>query len=127
MNKFNTQIHCDELTSYQPTQADWQEYNEWLESQEAAEPQPEDFQLSAPEGWDDDADDSIGELDTIDEYEWTEEAIAWEEGMRSDNLYDDEDFDDIGDNELYDDPYNGEPFEDTYNDYDAWEAYCDYE
>ena len=130
MSKFDTQIHCEEITTYQPTAADWEEYHAWLDSQEAAKlwPEPdEDFQLSAPEGWDDDADDSIGELDTIDEYEWTEEAIAWEEGMRSDNLYDDEDFDDIGDNELYEDRYNGEPFEDTYNDYDAWEAYCDYE
>ena len=39
-----------------------------------------------------------------EQYEWTEEAIAWEEGMRSDNLYDD------------DDPYNGEMWEDTYDD-----------
>ena len=116
-SKFDTQIQCEELTTYEPTQADWEEYHAWLEEQEAAEPEPEDFQLSAPEGWEDDADDSIGELDTVDEYEWTEEAIAWEEGMRWDNLYDDEDFDDIGDNELYEDQH----------DYDAWEAYCDYE
>ena len=102
-SKFDTQIQCEEITTYQPTQADWEEYHAWLEEQEAAEPEPEDFQLSAPEGWEDDADDSIGELDTIDEYE------------------------DIGDNELYEDRYNGEPFEDNYNDYDAWEAYCDYE
>ena len=65
--------------------------------------------------------DFYAEMDS-DEYEWTEEAIEWEEGMHPDNLYDD-----IGDNELYDDPYNGEPFEDSYNDYDEWEAYCDYE
>ena len=116
MNKFSTQIHMEEI-AYEPTQADWTEYNEWLESQEATEPQPEDFQLSAPEGWDDDADDSIGELDTVDEFEWTEEAIAWDEGMRWDNLHDDEDFDDIGDNELYEDEHV----------YDAWEEYCDYE
>ena len=105
MNDFLSQIQCDELTTYEPTQADWEEYNAWLEEQEAAEPLPEHF----------------------DEYEWTEEAIEWEEGMHPDNLYDDEDFDDIGDNELYEDRYNGEPFEDTYNDYDAWEEYCDYE
>ena len=103
MNDFLSQIQCDEFTSYEPTQADWEEYHAWLEEQEAAEPEPEDFQLSAPEGWEDDADDSIGELDTIDG------------------------FYDIDDNELYNDPYNGEPFEDNYNDYDAWEAYCDYE
>ena len=39
-----------------------------------------------------------------EQYEWTEEAIAWEEGMRSDNLYDD------------DDPYDGEMWEDAYDD-----------
>ena len=27
------------------------------------------------------------------EYEWTEEAIAWEEGMRSDELYDEDELD----------------------------------
>ena len=95
MNDFLSQIQCDELTSYEPTAADWEEYNAWLEEQEAPMPLPEDF----------------------DEYEWTEEAIEWEEGMHPDNLYDDEDFDDIGDNELYEDQH----------DYDAWEAYCDYE
>ena len=115
MNKFNTQIHMEEIDTYQPTQADWAEYNTWCESQEAAE--QEEFQLSTPEGYDEDADDSIGELDTVEleEFEWTEEAIAWEEGMRWDNLYDDdeeEDFACVSDNELYD--------------YDsAWEEYCD--
>ena len=38
-----------------------------------------------------------------EQYEWTEEAIAWEEGMHPDNLYDD-------------DPYDGEMWEDTYDD-----------
>ena len=125
MTKFDTQIHCEEITTYQPTAADWAEYHEWLDSQEASEPLPE----PEPEPELSDFDphrDFYAEMDS-DEYEWTEEAIAWEEGMRSDNLYDEEDFDDIGDNELYEDRYNGEPFEDTYNDYDAWEAYCDYE
>ena len=28
------------------------------------------------------------DFDEPSEYEWTEEAIAWEEGMRWDNLYD---------------------------------------
>ena len=42
-----------------------------------------------------------------EQYEWTEEAIAWEEGMRSDNLYDD------------DDPYDGEMWEDAYDDHPA--------
>jgi hypothetical protein len=108
MNKFNTQIHTEEL-AYEPTQADWQEYNEWLESQEAAEPElePSDFDRHR---------DFYAEMDS-DEYEWTEEAIEWEEGMHPDNLYGDEDFDGIGDNELYEDQH----------DYDAWEEYCDYE
>ena len=113
-SKFDTQIQCEELTTYQPTQADWEEYHAWLEEQEAAEPELEPMDFDPHR-------DFYAEMDS-DEYEWTEEAIEWEEGMHPDNLYDD-----IGDNELYDDPYNGEPFEDNYNDYDAWEAYCDYE
>ena len=50
-----------------------------------------------------------------DFYEWTDEAIAWEEGMRSDNLYDD------------DDPYDGEMWEDAYDDHpaDMYEWDCD--
>ena len=50
-----------------------------------------------------------------EQYEWTEEAIAWEEGMRSDNLYDD------------DDPYDGEMWEDAYDDHpaDMYEWDCD--
>ena len=34
------------------------------------------------------------------EYEWTDEAIEWEEGMRWDNLYDYEELDEL---------YDGEP------------------
>ena len=45
--------------------------------------------------------DAQGEWEA-EQYEWTEEAIAWEEGMHPDNLYDD-------------DPYNGEMWEDTYD------------
>ena len=79
MSKFDTQIHVEEI-AYEPTQADWQEYNEWLESQEAAEPElePSDFDPHR---------DFYAEMDS-DEYEWTEEAIEWEEGMHPDNLYD---------------------------------------
>ena len=58
-----------EETAYEPTQADWAEYHEWLEEQEAGEPMPEqeEFQLSAPKGWDAiEAADSIGELATVD-------------------------------------------------------------
>ena len=112
-SKFDTQIQCEELTTYEPTQADWEEYHKWLEEQEASEPLPE----PEPELSDFDPHrDFYAEMDS-DEYEWTEEAIEWEEGMHPDNLYGDEDFDDIGDNELYEDQH----------DYDAWEEYCDYE
>ena len=109
-SKFDINIQSDELSAAElyEAQAEW-------EAQQ--EEELSDFDPHR---------DFYAEMDD-EAYEWTEEAIAWEEGMRSDNLYDDEDFDDIDDNELYNDPYNGEPFEDTYNDYDAWEAYCDYE
>jgi hypothetical protein len=100
LSKFDTQIQCEELISYEPTQADWEEYHAWLEEQEAAEPELEPMDFDPHR-------DFYAEMDSDE--------------------YDDEDFDDIDDNELYNDPYNGEPFEDTYNDYDAWEAYCDYE
>ena len=46
--------------------------------------------------------DAQGEWEA-EQYEWTEEAIAWEEGMHPDNLYEA-------------DPYNGEMWEDTYDD-----------
>ena len=44
-SKFDANIQSDELASHEPTQADWQEYQEWVESQEAAEPElpPMDF------------------------------------------------------------------------------------
>ena len=40
------------------------------------------------------------------EYEWTEEAIAWEEGMHPDNLYDGEPVMDLPDDlyMIFDDP-----------------------
>ena len=41
------------------------------------------------------------------EYEWTDEAIEWEEGMRWDNLYDYEELDEL---------YDGEPIMDLPND-----------
>ena len=48
-----------------------------------------------------------------EQYEWTEEALAWEEGMHPDNLDDD-------------DPYNGEMWEDDYSDpADMYEWDCD--
>ena len=44
-SKFDTNIQSDELAAVEPTQADWQEYQEWLESQDAEEPElePMDF------------------------------------------------------------------------------------
>ena len=69
-SKFDTNIQSDELAAVEPTQADWQEYQEWLESQEAAEPElelmdfdphrdfyaemDEDPSLYPQEPWDDD-------------------------------------------------------------------------
>ena len=57
-----------------------------------------------------------------EQYEWTEEAIAWEEGMHPDNLYDGEP-EMILEDDLYmiieDDPYDGEMWEDTYDDHPA--------
>ena len=104
MNKFSTQIHMEE-TAYEPTQADWAEYHEWLEEQEAGEPMPEqeEFQLSAPKGWDAiEADDSIGALDTVDGFDDELEMVYGVE-------------------------YPSEPWDDDYNDHSAWEEYCDYE
>ena len=37
MSSFDHQIHCDEFISYEPTEADWAEYHEWLDSQEVEE------------------------------------------------------------------------------------------
>ena len=34
-SKFDDHIMSDELVSYEPTQADWEEYHAWLEEQEA--------------------------------------------------------------------------------------------
>ena len=33
MNDFTNQIQSDELAASEPTQADWEEYNAWLEEQ----------------------------------------------------------------------------------------------
>ena len=35
MNDFTNQIQSDELAASEPTRADWEEYNAWLEEQEA--------------------------------------------------------------------------------------------
>tara|TARA_R100001163_G_scaffold40149_1_gene30458 strand:+ start:1231 stop:1497 length:267 start_codon:yes stop_codon:yes gene_type:complete len=60
-SKFDTNIQSDELAAVEPTQADLQEYQEWLESQEAAEPELElmefdphlDFYRDMEESYDD--------------------------------------------------------------------------
>jgi len=46
------------------------------------------------------------QADHESEYEWTEEAIAWEEGMHPDNLYDGEPVMDLPDDlyMIFDDP-----------------------
>lgn len=38
-SKFDTQISSEELNIYEPTQADREDYQAWLEEQEAGEPQ----------------------------------------------------------------------------------------
>ena len=44
-SKFDVQISSEELNTYEPTQADREEYQAWLEEQEAGEPEP------SPEDW----------------------------------------------------------------------------
>lgn len=34
MSDFITSQQCDEMTDYRPTESDWQEYGEWLDSQQ---------------------------------------------------------------------------------------------
>ncbi len=113
-SKFDTQIHVEETSEYQPTAADLAEFAEWIDEQEAGEPEldaadweafdghrdlyQEEFQLSAPEGWDViEGDDSIGELSTHDGFEgedWAEvdgqpdEYTEWQDYMGGDEHYD---------------------------------------
>ena len=88
-SKFDSQIHADEFTDYEPTAADWAEYHEWLHHEE------EEFQLSTPEGWDED-DDSIGELSTDESIEIVDRCLDYSDC--DDEYY--EDYDTMGD--LYD-------------------------
>ena len=91
ISKFDVTIQSDELTAADlyNAQAEWEAEQYEAEMAEIAQAQWEAFQA-----------------DHEAEYEWTEEAIAWEEGMHPDNLYDD-------------DPYNGEMWEDAYDDHPA--------
>ena len=65
-SKFNTSIQSEELVAVEPTQADWNEYHEWLESQEAAEPELE------PMDWDPHR-DFYAEMDDEDPSEYPQE------------------------------------------------------
>ena len=97
-SKFDTNPQSDELTAADlyNAQAEWEAEQYEAEMAEIAQAQWEAFQA-----------------DHEAEYEWTEEAIEWEEGMHPDNLYDD-------------DPYSGEMWEDTYDDpADMYEWDCD--
>ena len=91
-SKFDTNPQSDELTAADlyDAQAEWEAEQYEAEMAEIADAQWQAFQ--------DDHD--------TDFYEWTDEAIAWEEGMHPDNLYDGEPVMDLP-NDLYmvyDDP-----------------------
>ena len=75
-SKFDTNPQSDELTAADlyDAQGEWE-----AEQYEAEEPLP----TFDPHR------DFYAEMDD-EAYEWTEEAIAWEEGMHPDNLYDGE-------------------------------------
>lgn len=68
MSSFDYQIHCDEIARYEPTADDWADYDLFLTMQEEA------------------FDDANRELQE-QPYEWSDEAIEWEEGFHPDNLY----------------------------------------
>jgi len=44
-SKFDVQVSSEELNAHEPTQAEREEYQAWLEEQEAGEPEP------SPEDW----------------------------------------------------------------------------
>ena len=73
MNSFDFP-QCDDSAV---SSADWSEYQQWVDSVDARCPS--------------DADVANAELAEAS-FEWSEEAIAWEEGMRWDNLYDEDEF-----------------------------------
>ena len=87
-SKFDVQISSEELNTYEPTQADREEYQAWLEEQEAGEPEP------SPEDWNafdghldfyaevvDAYDDEEEYADPVDMYgaEWENDALrGWD-------------------------------------------------
>ena len=102
-SKFDSQINCEEVSNYEPTPADWEEYHNWLQEIEASTPtsEPEEeFQLSAPKGWDKiEGDDSIGELPTDDSFDLTLEPIEYDDSIILDRW--EGGFDDLRDDEYY--------------------------
>ena len=68
---------------------------------------PQSDELTAADLYDAQAAWEADQADHEVEYEWTDEAIEWEEGMRWDNLYDYEELDEL---------YDGEPIMDLPND-----------
>ena len=68
---------------------------------------PQSDELTAADLYDAQAAWEADQADHEVEYEWTDEAIEWEEGMRWDNLYDYEELDEL---------YDGEPVMDLPND-----------
>ena len=73
-SKFDDHIQSDELASYEPTQADLEEYNAFLEEQEALdEPYDADPNPYPQEPWEDDYTD----YDPVDMYgaEWENYAL----------------------------------------------------
>tara|TARA_Y100001938_G_scaffold138751_1_gene204684 strand:+ start:2214 stop:2537 length:324 start_codon:yes stop_codon:yes gene_type:complete len=77
ISKFDVTIQSDELTAAHLYELEEAHRQEEQELAEIADAQWQAFQ-----------DDHDTEF-----YEWTDEAIAWEEGMRSDELYDEDELD----------------------------------
>ena len=70
-SKFDTQIHIEETNEYQPTAADLAEYAAWLDEVEGDDGHVElytdvEFELSAPEWYEEEEEDSLGEMSTLD-------------------------------------------------------------
>ena len=78
-SKFDSQINCEEVSNYEPTSADWEEYHNWLQEMEASTPTPEtELDLTL---------DPIEDDDSIED--------RWEDGfddLRDDEYYEDYDF-----------------------------------
>ena len=87
-SKFDVQVSSEEISAVEPTQADLEEYQAWLEEQEAGEPDP------SPEDWNafdghldfyaevvDAYDDEEEYADPVDMYgaEWENDALrGWD-------------------------------------------------